>query len=132
MKRERAFLVMCLASGELGREYLGRLSEDHLSWRTTRRAREHLVSHFDDPLAGLPVDDPEVAALVTDVAVAAQEQSEATEPALRLDFLHLERRRIDRAIQRAADEANHARIDQLAEERQDIRREMDTVMGQTA
>ncbi|MBD0282765.1 MAG: DNA primase [Thermoleophilaceae bacterium] len=132
MKRERAFLVMCLASGELGREYLGRLSEDHLSWRTTRRAREHLVSHFDDPLAGLPVDDPEVAALVTDVAVAAEQRSEATEPALRLDFLHLERRRVDRAIQRAADEANHARIDQLAEERQDIRREMDTVMGQTA
>jgi DNA primase len=132
MKRERAFMVMCLASGELGREYLGRLSEDHLSWRTTRRARDHLTSHFEDPLVGLPADDPEVAAFVTDVAVAAQEQPEATEPALRLDFLHLERRRIDRAIQRAADEANHARIDELAEERQDIRREMDTVMGQTA
>ena len=129
---ERAFLVMCLSSGVLGREYLGRLSDGHLSFAATRGAREHLVTHFDDPLAELPEDDPTVAALITGVAMAAQEQAEATEPALRLDFLQLEQRRIDREIPRAAAESDHARVGQLAGARQAIRREMDTVMGQTA
>jgi DNA primase len=129
---ERAFLAMCLASGEVGREYLGRLSADQLSSATVRDAYEHLVSRFDDPLAELPDDDPAVAALITGVAMAAQEQAEATEPVLRMSFLQLELRRIEREIRRAAAEADHPRQDQLAGARQDVRREMDTVMGQTA
>jgi len=129
---ERAFLVMCLASGELGREYLGRLSEDHLSFSATRDARHHLLSHFDDPLADLPEDDPAVAALVTGVAVEGQERAEATEPALRLDFLQLEQRRIEREIRRAESDSDLVRVGKLAGAKQDIRREMDTVMGQTA
>jgi DNA primase len=129
---ERAFLVMCLASGELGREYLRRLSEDHLSFPATRGARQHLLSHFDDPLADLPEDDPGVAALVTGAAVEGQEQTEATEPALRLDFLQLEQRRIEREIRRAESESDLVRVGKLAGAKQDVRREMDTVMGQTA
>jgi DNA primase len=129
---ERAFLTMCLASGEVGRQYLGRLSADQLSSAAVRDAREHLVSRFDDPLAELPDDDPAVAALITGVAMAAQEQAEATEPVLRMSFLQLELRRIEREIRRAAAEADHPRQDQLAGARQDVRREMDTVMGQTA
>jgi DNA primase len=129
---ERAFLAMCLASGELGREYLGRLSAGHLSFPATRGAREHLLPRFDDPLAELPEDDPAVAALITGVAMEAQERAEALEPALRLDFLQLERRRIEREIRRAANESDLARVGELAGARQAVRREMDTVMGQTA
>jgi DNA primase len=129
---ERAFLAMCLASGELGRDYLGRLSNEHLSSAATRDAREHLVSRFDDPLAELPADDPAVAALITGVTMAAQEQAEATEPVLRMSFLQLEQRRIEREIRRAANESDLSRVGQLAGARQDVRREMDTVMGQTA
>jgi hypothetical protein len=129
---ERAFLAMCLASGEVGREYLGRLSADQLSSAAVRDAYEHLVSRFDDPLAELPDDDPAVAALITGVAMAAQEQAEAPEPVLRMSFLQLELRRIEREIRRAAADADHPRQDQLAGARQDVRREMDTVMGQTA
>ncbi|HEY6778887.1 MAG TPA: DNA primase [Thermoleophilaceae bacterium] len=129
---ERAFLAMCLASGELGQDYLRRLSDDHLSSAATREAREHFVSRFDDPLAELPQDDPAVAALITGVAMAAQEQAEATEPALRMSFLQLEQRRIEREIRRAANDSDLARVGQLAGARQEIRREMDTVMGQTA
>ena len=129
---ERAFLAMCLASGELGRSYLSRLTDEHLSSAATRSARAHLIARFDDPLAGLPEDDPAVAALVTGVAMAAQEQAEATEPVLRMSFLQLELRRIEREIRRAAAEADHPRQDELAGARQDVRREMDTVMGQTA
>ena len=129
---ERAFLAMCLASGELGREYLALLSDGHLSFRATRAARDHLLSRFDDPLDDLPAEDPTVAALITGVAMAAQEQGEPTEPALRLDFLQLELRRIEREIPRAAAESAHTRLDELADARQDVRREMDTVMGKTA
>jgi hypothetical protein len=123
---------MCLASGELGREYLGRLTGDQLSSAAVREARGHLVSRFDDPLAELPENDPAAAALITGVAMAAQEQAEATEPVLRMSFLQLELRRIEREIRRAAAEADHPRQDQLAGARQAVRREMDTVMGQTA
>ena len=129
---ERAFLAMCLASGDLGRSYLGRLTDEHLSSAATRSARAHLLARFDDPLDGLPDDDPAAAALVTGVAMAAQEQAEATEPVLRMSFLQLELRRIEREIRRAAAEADHPRQDELAGARQDVRREMDTVMGQTA
>jgi DNA primase len=129
---ERAFLAMCLASGRVGRDFLGKLSSEHLSSGATRAAARHLQGRFDDPLAGLPDEDPAAAALITGVAMAAQEQPEATEPVLRMSFLQLELRRIEREIRRAAADANHARQDELAGARQDVRREMDTVMGQTA
>ena len=129
---ERAFLSLCLASGDLGREYLGRLSDEHLSSPSARAARGHLVAHFDDPLAGLSEDDPATAALVTGVAMTAQEQGEATEPVLRMSFLQLELRRIERELRRAAHEADLSRRTQLAGARQQVRHEMDRVMGQTA
>jgi DNA primase len=129
---ERAFLAMCLASGDLGRGYLERLSEGHLSFAAARGARDHLLSHFDDPLTELPEHDPSVAALVTGVAMGAQEQAEAPESGLRMSFLQLEQRRIEREIRRAASESDLARVGELAGARQAIRREMDTVMGQTA
>jgi DNA primase len=129
---ERAFLAMCLAGGELGREYLGNLSEGHLSAAIIRAARDHLVARFDDPLAGLPDADPALAALVTGVVMTAQEQGEAGEPLLRMSFLQLELRRIERELRRAAQDGDHHRQDRLAGARQDVRREMDSVMGQTA
>ncbi len=129
---ERAYLSMCLASGVLGREYLERLTEEHLSSPALRSARAHLVASFDDPLAGLPEDDPATAAVVTGVAMAAQEQGEATEPALRMSYLQLELRRIERELRRASQSEDNARRMELAGARQQVRRDMDQVMGQTA
>jgi DNA primase len=129
---ERAYLSMCLASGALGRGYLERLSEEHLSSPALRSARAHLVASFDDPLAGLPEDDPATAAVVTGVAMAAQEQGEATEPALRMSYLQLELRRIERELRRASQSEDNARRMELAGARQQVRRDMDQVMGQTA
>jgi DNA primase len=129
---ERAYLSMCLASGALGREYLERLSEEHLSSPALRSARAHVVASFDDPLAGLPEDDPATAAVVTGVAMAAQEQGEATEPALRMSYLQLELRRIERELRRASQSEDNARRMELAGARQQVRRDMDQVMGQTA
>jgi DNA primase len=129
---ERAFLESCLASGDLGRGYLRRLGEGHLSSDLTRRARGHLVEQFDDPLAGLGEDDPALAALVTGVVMAAGELQPATEPILQMSFLQLELRRIDREAKQAAEQGNRERQAGLAAERRDALREMESVIGQTA
>lgn len=131
-RTERELLTRCLASGELGREYLSRPSDDQLSSDPTRRAREHLLAHFEDPLVDLSVDDPALAALVTDVALAAQEQPASSEAVLRMSILQLEKRRIEREIRRAAQAGDHARQSELAAAEQRIRGELDDVMGQTA
>jgi DNA primase len=131
-RAEREFLARCLASNALGRSYLSLPSDDQLSSDATRRARAHLAAHFDDPLAGLPEDEPALAALVTDVALAAQEQPASPEAVLRMSILQLEKRRIEREIRRAAHEGDHARQSELAAAEQRVRGELDAVMGQTA
>jgi DNA primase len=131
-RAEREFLSRCLASDDLGRSYLSIPSDDQLSSDATRRTREHLVAHFDDPLAGLPEEEPALAALVTDVALAAQEQPASPEAVLRMSILQLEKRRIEREIRRAAQAGDHARQSELAAAEQRVRGELDAVMGQTA
>ena len=131
-RAEREFLARCLASNDLGRSYLSQPTDDQLSSDATRRAREHLAAHFDDPLAGLPDDEPALAALVTDVALAAQEQPASPEAVLRMSILQLEKRRIEREIRRAAHDGDHSRQSELAAAEQRVRGELDEVMGQTA
>ncbi len=129
---ERAILSLCLRGGEAGREYLTRLGDGHLSSEPARRAREHLERHFEDPLAELPQDDPALAALLRDVALEAGEEEPASEGVLQMSFLQLELRRIERELRRAGEAGDLGRQDELAGARQDVRREMDAVMGQTA
>jgi DNA primase len=131
-RAEREFLSRCLASDDLGRSYLSLPTDDQLSSEATRRAREHLVAHFDDPLAGLPEEEPTLAALVTDVALAAQEQPASPEAVLRMSILQLEKRRLEREIRRAAQAGDHTRQSDLAAAEQRVRGELDAVMGQTA
>jgi DNA primase len=127
---EREFLALCASAGALGREFLERTSDEHLSSETMRRARDHLREHFEDPLADLPEDDPVLAALVTGVAMRGQEGA-ASEPVLRMSFLQLEHRRVERELRRAKRDGDLERQRELADARQDVRRELDSVMGQT-
>jgi DNA primase len=131
-RAERDFLARCLASAELGRGYLSRPSDEQLSSDATRHARRHLAEHFDDPLADLPEDEPALAALVTDVALAAQEQVPSAEAVLQMSILQLENRRIEREIRRAAQAGDHARQSELAKAEQRVRVELDALVGQTA
>jgi DNA primase len=132
LRAEREFLTRSLSSGGLGRDYLSRPADDQFSSDLLRRARDHLVLHFDDPLAALPDDDPALGALVTDVALAAQERPPTEELVLRMSILQLEQRRIEREIRRASQEGDHARKSELAAAEQRVRDELGTVMGQTA
>jgi DNA primase len=132
LRAEREFLTRSLSSGELGRGYLSRPSDDQFSSDLLRRARDHLVAHFEDPLAALPEDDPALGALVTDVALAAQERPPTGELILRMSILQLEQRRIEREIRRASQDGDHARKSELAAEEQKVLQELGVVMGQTA
>jgi DNA primase len=132
LRAEREFLTRSLSSGELGRDYLARPADDQFSSDLLRRARDHLVEHFADPLVSLPEDDPALGALVTDVALAAQERPPTEELVLRMSVLQLEQRRIEREIRRASQDGDHTRKTALAAEEQKVREEMGAVMGQTA
>src|SRR5919107_101446 len=132
LRAEREFLTRSLSSGELGRDYLARPADDQFSSDLLRRARDHLLGHFPDPLAALPDDDPALGALVTDVALAALERPPTEELVLRMSVLQLEQRRIEREIRRASQDGDHTRKTALAAEEQKVREEMGAVMGQTA
>ncbi|HYN51611.1 MAG TPA: DNA primase [Thermoleophilaceae bacterium] len=132
LRAEREFLSRCLGSAELGERYLSLPQDEQFSSEATRRARKHLATHFDDPLAGLPEDEPTLAALVTDVALAAQEGAPSPEPVLQMSILQLEKRRLEREIRRAAQDGDHTRQSALAQAEQQVRGELDSVMGQTA
>jgi DNA primase len=124
---EREFLAMCARSGELGREYLERLDERHLASELNRRARAHLLAHFDDPLADLADDDPQLGAFIAQIAIGPADDGEEPETNLQMNLLQIEKRWIDREM-RTADGAELAR---LAEASQEVRVQLDALMGQT-
>jgi len=127
---ERALLSMCAGGGEAGRRHLERLRDGHLSSEVARRARDHLLAHFADPLAFLPDDDPDVAALVTRAVMAAQAVEPTAEAALRMGFLQLELRRVERDMRGARQDRDLERQDELARAKQAVRRELDSVAGE--
>jgi hypothetical protein len=120
---------MCLAEPSQGREYLGRLDDDHFSSDPLRRVRDHLLGHFEDPLAELPDEDPSLAALVTEVAMRGQEEQTSPE-GLRLTFLQLELQRVDRQLRRAAREEDFERQRALWPVRESVKVQIDELMGQ--
>jgi DNA primase len=126
-RRERGFLAMCLAAGDLGFEYLERVDGEHLSSDVSRRALAHLVAHHDDPLASLPADDPALTALITDVAMRDREGDART---LALAFAQLERDRVERQLRRAVRDGDEDRQRELAPERMRILDQINELMGQ--
>ena len=126
-RRERNFLASCLAAGDVGFEYIERVGDDHFSSDVLRRARTHLSSHFSDPLADLPVDDPPLTALITDVAMRDQEDDART---LALAFEQLEKDRVERLLRRAVRDGDETLQRQLAPERMRILNRINDLMGQ--
>jgi DNA primase len=129
-KAERLFLTRCVSS-ELGREYVDRLDGDHFSSAPLRQVRDHLAAHWDDPLAALPPDDPMLSALIKDVVMRADE-THVSEDVLRLDFLQLELRRVERRLRHAEQEGDFETQRTLAPERQTLKAQIDELMGATA
>lgn len=129
-RSERAFLAMCLSQGDVGRDYLTKVSDGHLSSEALRLTRDHLVNQFAEPLAQLPADDPAIAATITEVVMLADEEP-SSEPALRLGFLQLELRRIERELRHAGQGDDFDRQRELWSERENVREAIGHVMGET-
>ncbi len=128
---ELKYLAGCLGAGAAGREALDRLTPEHLTSGALRRARDHLVRHFDDPLVGLSQDDAELASAVAQIVQLAEEETDPGRERLRMDFLRLEWNRLDREIRHARHEGDPRQLE-LAEARQKVRDEMNTAMGQAS
>jgi DNA primase len=127
---ERTFLAMCLAQGELGREYLAKTTDAHFSSEVLRLVRNHLLAHFDQPLTELPSDDPTIVATITGVVMLADEEP-SSESTVRLSFLQLELHRIERELRHAQREDDFDRLRQLLSERETVRQGISHVMGET-
>jgi DNA primase len=109
---ERVFLAMCIASGDRGREYLGRLDDEHLSSTVLREARDWLMANFDASPMMLPRNDDELGQTVSEIVIRSTGEP-ADEFALESAFLGLERRRLDREIKKASEEGDFDRHREL-------------------
>jgi DNA primase len=95
---ERALLGMCIALPDLGSGYLDRLQDGHLS-PSGRAAAEFLRVHLRDPAEHLPRENGALAALITELVMAAREEP-ASEEAMEWNFGFLEARRLEDEIAR--------------------------------
>ncbi len=129
LEPETRHLALCVAAGPAGREELERLAPDHLTSGLVRRAREHLLAHFDDPLDGIAEDDAELAALVSGVALRAEDLRPVDPIALRTGHLQLELRSTERQMRRARHEEDLGRQGSLAAEAQRLKDAMRDAMG---
>jgi DNA primase len=125
---ERAFLALCVALPEKGREALrGMDPATYFTSAVVRRAAEHLRDHITNPTDELPVDDPDLTSLVTELVLRA-----AGEPAdpdtLRLESLQLEKARLEREIL-AATADGRPEVSALAAQKNTLQREIDSVMA---
>jgi DNA primase len=125
---ERTFLALCIASPGAGAQALAELDPgEHFTGDTVRRAAEHLREHLTNPGAGLPEDDPQLAALIAELDVEAGRESARPE-LLEVQRLQLELARVDRHIQRARGQERGA-VRELALRRAEVKREFDRAYG---
>ena len=131
-RAELVFLSLCLGLGDRGMECLERSTPEHFSTDLMRRARTHLLTHTGDPLAGLDPDDKSLASAVMEILQLADEGGEVAEQALRLSYLQLELRRVERDLRAAEQRSDFERQRHLWSERESVRGEISDLMGQTA
>jgi hypothetical protein len=106
---------MCIALPEEGGEYLGRLSEAHLS-PTGLRAASWLRENPGDPASNLPHDDDELAALISELVILSHDQP-ASRESMELNFLLLEQRRLEDELAAAGERGDYERRAALSRER---------------
>jgi DNA primase len=114
-RRERALLAMCIAIPTEGKDYLGRLTEAHLS-PMGLRAAAWLREHPEDPASNLPHDDGELAGLIAELVIMSREEP-ASHEAMELNFLLLDQRRIEGEIAAAGERGDYERRAALSRER---------------
>jgi DNA primase len=114
--QERALLAMCIAAPKEGREFLARLTPDHLSSDLVRRAWRWLSDHLEAPMDGLPRDDAELVSLVTQLVMAAEREPASSE-AMGLNLLQLEQRMLEDRLGAARERGDDRELVRLTRER---------------
>jgi DNA primase len=114
-RRERALLAMCIALPDEGREYLARLTDEHLS-PSGLRAAAWLREHPEDPASNLPHDDDQLAGLIAELVILAHDEPASTE-AMELNYLLLEQRRLETEIAAAGEREDYEQRAALSRER---------------
>ena len=114
-RRERALLAMCIALPEEGKDYLSRLTAEHLS-PGGLRAAEWLRQHPEDPASNLPRDDSELSGLIAELVIMAHDEP-ASASAMQLNYLLLEQRRIEAEIAAAGEQNDYERRAALSRDR---------------
>jgi DNA primase len=130
-RAERVFLSLCLGLGERGQEYLERSTPEHFATDLMREAREHLLTHTGDPLGDLSTRDTSLSSAVMEIVQMADE-GDVADQALRLSYLQLDLRRLERDLMAAEQRSDHERQRHLWGERESVRGEISELMGQTA
>jgi DNA primase len=114
-RRERSLLAMCIALPEEGKGYLERLNEGHLS-KFGARAAAWLADHLEDPASNLPRDDAELAGLITELVIVANDEPASAE-SMELNFMLLEQGRLEAEIAAAGEGDDPERRAELSRER---------------
>jgi DNA primase len=109
-RRERALLALCVTAPAEGAEFVERLTDAHLASPVAQRARRWLSEHLEEPTAGLPRDDEELVSYVTELVMLA-EREPASREAMELNFLELERARLDDRIAAAQREGEELPVE---------------------
>jgi DNA primase len=113
-RRERSLLAMCIALPDEGKEYLGRLTDAHLS-PSGLRAATWLRENPGDPASNLP-QEPELTGLITELVMLSRDQP-ASHESMELNFLLLEQRRLEDEIAAAGERGDYERRATLSRER---------------
>ncbi len=116
--KERALFEMAIARPEEGARVLGRLTDDHLS-PSGRRVAAWLREHLSAPTEGLPHDDQDFSSLITRLVMAADDQP-YSEGAMELNFMLLERQRLEDGISAAREAGDHEESARLSRERAEL------------
>jgi DNA primase len=133
---ERAFLALCIASPEEGRQALESVDveEDFASELLRRAARRLREGSLREPMAGDAErlgdldEDPELKALLAELIVEAGRE-QAHPAMLEVQRLQLRLARVDREIQRARG-AGRGDMSGLAQQRAEVKREFDRAYSQ--
>ncbi len=129
LRRERTFLVLCVALPDRGAALLDEIDPDELlTSGLYRRAAEHLRTRTESPLADLPSDDEDLARTVADLVARAGRGGRVGEERLEHARLLLELARLDRAIARARTEGSSGTSD-LGRERESVLSEIRQVVA---
>ena len=113
--RERALLAMCLVDAGTGRQFIEKLTDEHMS-PSGAPALSWLRTHLDDPMSGLPRDDPALTSLITELVMRAESEP-ASEAAMQLNFDLLEQQRLEDGISAAQKAGDYEVSSRLSQER---------------